>query len=64
MTNEDLKKQFEKETETPAINSQGEPDINYVKWLEDRLLNLSRNIVEYLVKENIKARNRFRQAVK
>lgn len=34
----ELRKQFEKETGTHWENSQGEPDIDYVAWLETRLL--------------------------
>ncbi len=29
-----LREQFEKETGTPWTNKQGEPDIDYVEWLE------------------------------
>jgi hypothetical protein len=33
----DLREQFEKETGTRWINSQNEPDIDYVCWLETKL---------------------------
>ena len=33
----DIRNQFEKETETHWENSQGEPDIDYVIWLESKL---------------------------
>jgi hypothetical protein len=33
----DLREQFEKETGTRWINSQNEPDIEYVIWLEVKL---------------------------
>jgi hypothetical protein len=39
-TREDLQKKFTKETGTPVINSQEEPEIDYVIWLEDNLCNL------------------------
>lgn len=32
-----LREQFEKETETHWINSQKEPDIDYVYWLEEKI---------------------------
>lgn len=32
-----LREQFEKETETQWINSQKEPDIDYVYWLEEKI---------------------------
>ena len=36
-TARDLAKEFFNETGTLTINSQGEPDIDYVQWLENRL---------------------------
>ena len=39
-----LKEEFEKETETPWINSQGEPDIDYVDWLEAKIITLDKQI--------------------
>ena len=33
----DLQQEFIDETETEIVNSQGEPDIEYVQWLENRL---------------------------
>ena len=35
--NMNLREQFEKETETQWINSQKEPDIDYVYWLEEKI---------------------------
>jgi len=32
-----MRNQFMDETETPVVNSQGEIDIDYVQWLEDRV---------------------------
>ena len=37
MTAEDLRQQFKKEAGIPWENSQGEPDIDYVMWLEQKL---------------------------
>lgn len=39
MTAVDLKNKFEEETGVPWINSQGEPDIDYVTWLEKNLIS-------------------------
>ena len=40
MTNrEDLRKEFTKEHIIKWENSQGEPDIEYVQWLENKLLS-------------------------
>jgi len=38
MTNEILRAQFEIETGITWTNSQGEPDIDYVAWLEKKLI--------------------------
>jgi hypothetical protein len=38
-----LKEQFEKQTGTHWENSQGEPDIDYVLWLENQLQNTPSN---------------------
>ena len=38
-----LREQFEKETCVAWINTQGEPDIEYVEWLETKLQNTSSN---------------------
>jgi hypothetical protein len=35
---EKLREQFLEETDIYAINSQGEPDIDYVLWLEEKVL--------------------------
>lgn len=53
----DLKEQFYNETGTKAINSQGEPDIDYVAWLESKVtqpyLSVERMpLPELPVKEN------------
>ena len=37
----ELRNQFTKETGEERINSQGEPDIDYVDWLENKILSLS-----------------------
>ena len=34
---DELRAKFEEKTGTPHINSQGEPDIDYVAWLEFQL---------------------------
>lgn len=36
----ELQKEFEKHTGTKVINSQGEFDIDYISWLEDKLIPL------------------------
>jgi hypothetical protein len=38
MKAEELQKQFKKETGDSWLNSQGEPDIDYVTWLENKVL--------------------------
>ena len=38
MTRKELQLQFYKEKGIECVNSQGEPDIDYVKWLEDKVL--------------------------
>jgi hypothetical protein len=38
-TAEELRTQFQMENGDPWENSQGEPDIDYVMWLEEKLLN-------------------------
>lgn len=38
MTNEELRAEFERETGVPWQNEQGEPDIDYVTWLERKVL--------------------------
>jgi hypothetical protein len=40
-TAEDLKMEFHHETGDPWLNSQNEPDIDYVAWLENKILNAS-----------------------
>ncbi len=39
MKAEDLKQQFYNESGTEWVNSQGEPDIDYVQWLENKIIN-------------------------
>lgn len=39
MTPEDLRNKFEEETGTPWQNSQDEPDIDYVMWLETKVIS-------------------------
>lgn len=39
MTKEDLRIEFEKKYGINWLNSQGEPDIDYVEWLEDFIIN-------------------------
>lgn len=41
MTSEELKQEFKEESGTNWKNSQGEPDIDYVAWLESRVIGLS-----------------------
>jgi len=44
MTSEQLQEQFEKETDLHWLNEEGEPDLDYVIWLEVNLINeLERN---------------------
>lgn len=43
MTTLDLNIQFRKETGMSCINSQGEPDIDYVKWLEKKMITVHHN---------------------
>jgi hypothetical protein len=40
-TAEDLKMEFHHETGDPWLNSQNEPDIDYVAWLENKVINAS-----------------------
>jgi hypothetical protein len=44
-----LRKEFEKETGMNWQNSQQEPDIEYVEWLENKLKNLFLNIKLFIV---------------
>lgn len=41
LTAEEIRKKFETETGVTPDNSQGEPDIEYVQWLENRLCDAS-----------------------
>jgi hypothetical protein len=45
----ELRNEFESEMDTPVINSQGEPDIDYVRWLEEKVLSHS----EALTKDRV-----------
>lgn len=40
MNKQELREEFKKETGYNYINSQGEPDIDYMKWLEQKLVKL------------------------
>jgi len=40
MTREELQRDFEREQMIGWMNSQGEPDIDYVMWLEEKILSL------------------------
>jgi len=52
MTKDDLRKDFEKETGLNWINSQEEPDIDYVEWLENKIIDMDNNIDILLNKLN------------
>ena len=52
MTKDDLRKDFEKETGFNWINSQKEPDIDYVDWLENKIIDTDNNIDILLNKLN------------
>ncbi len=39
MTLGQLRRQFERETDTHWLNKEGEPDLGYVSWLEVNLIN-------------------------
>lgn len=41
MTPQELRNQFKKETETNWENSQGEPEIDYIYWLEEKIISLA-----------------------
>lgn len=42
----ELRKRFAEETETTWINSQGEPDLDYVIWLENKVLGEPMNWIK------------------
>jgi len=43
MTKEDLRQDFHNEQGIRWENSQGEPDIDYVEWLENKILEVKNN---------------------
>jgi hypothetical protein len=43
----ELRKQFKKEKGIKWMNSQEEPDIDYVYWLEEKIINLPREVRRY-----------------
>lgn len=45
MTKYDLRNDFHNEQGIKWINSQGEPDIDYVEWLENKILAVKNNAV-------------------
>ena len=50
ITRRELRKQFEKQTEIPLYNSQGEIDLDYILWLEN-------HIIEQTIKEQVEENN-------
>ncbi len=44
-----LRQRFEKETNAKWLNTQGEPDIDYVEWLEIKVYKQEANPVEPIV---------------
>jgi hypothetical protein len=47
MTAKEIRREFFKETGTPVINSQGEPDVDYVDWLEAKIINATEREAKY-----------------
>ncbi len=43
MTSEDLRAEFEKEEGMSWMNEQGEPDVEYVWWLENKITRLEKD---------------------
>lgn len=53
MTRTELQKQFYEEKGIECVNSQGEPDIDYMQWLEDKVLESHKPVeVNYLERIN------------
>jgi len=50
-----IRNQFQTETDTPVINSQGEYNIDYVHWLENK-------VEQYAEQENAELRERMKDA--
>ena len=58
MTPEELKDRFKEETELDWLNSQGEPEIDYVAWLEQKITDIPSDdqIVQLAIDEGLFSR--------
>jgi hypothetical protein len=65
MKREELRQEFERACEIKWENSQGEPDIDYVMWLEDKILSrhLSGGIVDITAEEFIREKMRQKYGI-
>ncbi len=46
-----LRKEFEKEMKISWVNKQGEPDFDYVEWLENKIIITENYLKEYRKQE-------------